>query len=249
MILDILAEGRRKNIVHLLFEADATAIRAQIARHQAQSGETISLTSYISKVLADTVAAEPHMHAVLHSRRELIIFDDVDLSILIEREIEGTWLPVPYIVRAANQKTLAALDKELKLAKSAPLNASGPLSALETQFFALPRFARKIIWHFIRRDAHLFREVVGTVGVTSMGMHATGRTVAVPITPMTLTLCIGAIGSQAIIVDGLATERQVIQLNLSADHDIIDGVPLMRFAEALKQTLQCGGRIFDRQGD
>ena len=241
VVLDILAEGRRKNIIQLLFEADATAIRAQIAKHTAMIGETVSITSYVAKILASTVAADPRMHAYLHKARELVMFTDVDLSVMVEREVDGALLPLPYIVRAANQKSLLSVDQELKRAKSAVLYTDGPLSALEAEFFSLPRVIRKIVWFFARRDAHLFRELAGTVGITSMGMHATGRAVVMPITPMTLTLSIGTMCAQPVLVNGSVAERDFLQLNLSADHDIIDGAPLMRFAATLRKNLERGG--------
>ena len=242
VVLDILAEGRRKNIIQLLFEADMTAIRAQIAKQTTIPGTVVSITSYIAKILAGTVAADPRMHAYRHKGDELIMFADVDLSVMVEREIDGALLPLPYIVRTANHKSFIAVDQELKSAKSAALFAEGPLSALEAQFFTLPRLLRKIVWYFARNDAHLFRELAGTVGITSMGMYTAGRSVVVPISPMTLTLSIGGISSQAVLADGIAVNREFIQLNLSADHDIIDGAPLTRFAATLRENLERGDR-------
>lgn len=240
VVLDILAEGRRKNNIQLLFDADATAIRAQIASQAAQTGQVVSITTFVVSTLASAVAADPHMHAYRHKGAKLIMFADVDISVMVEREVGDTLLPLPYIVRAANQKNLLTIAEELQHAKSGKLYADGPLSALEAQFFSLPRILRRIVWYLARRDAHLFRELAGTVGVTSMGMHAVGRAVVVPITPMTLTLSIGAINVQPALTDGIVVEREFIQLNLSADHDIIDGAPLMRFAATLKKNLECG---------
>lgn len=239
-MLDILAEGRRKNTIQLLLDVDAHAIRAQIAIKVAQSGEKISITTYVAGTLARTVATAPLMHAYLHKGRELVMFADIDLSVMVERNVDGTLLPLPFIVRAANQKSFAELNLALTQAKSAQLYADGPFSALESSFFSLPRVFRKIVWYFARRDAHLFRELAGTVGVTSMGMHATGRAIVIPITPMTLTLSIGAIYGHAAMRDGNLIEQESLQLNLSADHDIIDGAPLMRFAAAFKENLERG---------
>ena len=240
VVLDILAEGRRKNIIHLFFEVDATAARAQIASNVSESGETVSITSYTASILARCVAANPRMHAYRHKGGDLVMFDDVDLSIMIEREIDGELLPLPYIVRGANKKDFFAVDRELKHAKTAPLFDDGPLSALEAQFFALPRMFRKLVWYFARSDAHLFRELAGTVGVTSIGMHASGRVFVLPITPMTLTLAIGAISSVPVFVDGIVVERESLQLTISADHDVIDGAPLLRFVGTLKTSLEHG---------
>ena len=238
-VLDILAEGRRKNTIQLLLEVDAKAIRAQIARMAEQSGNRVSITSYVATILARTVAAAPQMHAYLHKGRELVMFADVDLSVMVEREVDGALLPLPFIIRAANQKSFAEIKLALAQAKSAALYAEGPLSALESSFFSLPRGLRKIVWYFARSDAHLFRQLAGTVGITSMGMHATGRAIVIPITPMTLTLSIGGVYTHPAMLGGALIEQESLQLNLSADHDIIDGAPLMRFAALLKKNLEC----------
>jgi len=239
-VLDIVAEGRRKNTIQLLLDVDATAIRDQIARIEEQSGDRISITTYLAGILARTVAAAPQMHGYLHKGRKLIMFADVDLSVMVEREVDGASLPLPFIIRAANQKSFSEIKMALAQAKSAKLYADGPLSALESNFFSLPRALRKIVWYFARSDAHLFRELAGTVGITSMGMHATGRAIVIPISPMTLTLSIGAIYAHPAMLNGALLEKESLQLNLSADHDIIDGAPLMRFATRFKENLEHG---------
>lgn len=239
VVTDILAEGRRKNTIQLLLDIDATAMVAQIEKRTA-AAEKISITSYIAHTLAASVAADPGMHAYRHKGRQLIMFKDVDLAVMVEREVDGAPMPLPYIVRSANQKPLPALHAELSHAKTAALREVGPFSALEATFFSQPRWLRKIVWHFARRDAHLFRELAGTVGLTSMGMHGHGRAVVIPITPMTLTLSVGTTSPQPAVVDGVVVVREMLQLNLSADHDIIDGAPLMRFAATLKKNLENG---------
>jgi hypothetical protein len=112
------------------------------------------------------------------------------------------------------------------------------MSALELQFFLLPGFLRKALWFFIRRNPYWFKDLAGTAGVTSMGMYTSGAALAVPITPMTLTLTIGTMEKKPVLQDGQVMERDIVHLTLSVDHDIIDGAPLMRFAERFKQILR-----------
>jgi pyruvate/2-oxoglutarate dehydrogenase complex dihydrolipoamide acyltransferase (E2) component len=93
------------------------------------------------------------------------------------------------------------------------------------------------VWLYVRGNPYRFKNHVGTVGVTSMGMHTSGSAVVVPITPMTLTLSIGSIEKKLFLEDGQVVKRDVIHLNLSADHDLIDGAPLMRFVDRFKKEL------------
>ena len=239
-ILDIMDEGRRKNIIHLLFDAEITPMQHNLAQHHAETGQRISLTTYIAKSLACAIDEDRIMHAYRQGKSKLVLFDDIDLSVMIERDIEDGTLPVVHIVRAANRKPIDDIHQELKAAKVAPLGENGPMSALEKQFFELPSPLRKFVWFFIRRDPNLFKQLAGTVGITSLGMHASGKVVVIPITPMTLTLSIGSIGKKLVMEEGCPVEREVIQLNLSADHDIIDGSPLVRFTDRFRKKLENG---------
>ena len=238
-VLDLMAEGRRKNIINLVFAADMTSTLTQ----RSAATEPVTITSYVAKALLLALDENRHMAAYRYGKSELVMFDDIDLSFTVERELDGAVLPLAYISRAANRKTAQQLHQELQAAKSAPLGAAGPMSALEKSFFLLPHFIRRLVWRYIRSDPYVFKQLAGTVAVTSMGMFTSGSAVVFPITPMTLTLSIGAIENRVVVIDGAMVERAFIHLNLSADHDIIDGAPLMRFADVLKKKIEGGDAL------
>ena len=235
-VLDLMAEGRRKNIINLVFAADISATLARLSA----AAEPVSVTSVVSKALLLALEENPHMHAYRYGNTELVMFEDIDLSFTVERELDGALLPLAWISRAANRKTAQQLHQELQAAKVAPLGEAGMMSALEKRFFQLPQFIRRLVWRYIRNDPYVFKQLAGTVAVTSMGMFTSGSAVVFPITPMTLTLSIGAIENRVVAIDGEMVERAFIHLNLGADHDIIDGAPLMRFADVLKKKIEGG---------
>jgi hypothetical protein len=235
-VLDVLAEGSRKHIAHIQLEADIAGLREQLGELR-RRGEPVSITSYIAKSFACAIESDKRMQAYRLGRSRIIIFDDIDLAFMIEREWEGETLPVFYVLRAAQRKTVYEIHRELQAAREAPLGTDGPMSALEMQFFLLPAFLRKAMWYLIRRNPYWFKDVAGTAGVTSAGMYTSGATNGIPITPMTLTLTIGTTEKKVTMQDGQAVERDVVHLNLSVDHDVIDGAPFMRFAERLRQEL------------
>ena len=239
-VSDVLAEGSRKKIAHLLLEADAGVINERLAQHRLHTGESLSITSYIAKGFACAIEANKRMQAYRLGRSRLIVFDDVDLTFAVERESEGEVLPIFYILRAAHRKTAHDIHRELQAAKQTPLGTTGPMSALEMKFFLLPRVLRRAVWFFIRRNPYWFKDMIGTAGVTSMGMFSSGAAVGLAITPMTLTLTIGSIESKVALQHGQAVEHDVIHLCLSVDHEIIDGAPLMRFADQFKKILLQG---------
>jgi hypothetical protein len=180
------------------------------------------------------------MQAYRLGKSRLIAFDDVDLTFLVERQWEGASIPVFYIVRAAQRKSATEIHRELQAARTTPLATTGPMNALEMQFFMLPRFLRKAVWLVIRRNPYWFKDVAGTAAVTALGMYGSGIAAGIPITPMTLTLTIGTIEKKPALQDGQVVERDVVHLVLSVDHDVVDGAPLMRFTERFKQLLRDG---------
>jgi hypothetical protein len=239
-VLDVLAEGQRKHIAHIMLEADIGGIKERLAERRQRGQELMSMTSYIAKSFACAIELDKRVQAYRLGKSRLIAFDDIDLAFLIERRWEGASIPVFYIVRAAQRKSAPEIHRELQAARTTPLATVGPMNALEVQFFLLPRVLRKAVWFVIRRNPFWFKDVAGTAAVTSLGMYGSGTATGIPITPMTLTLTIGTIEKKPALRDGLLVERDVVHLVLSVDHDIVDGAPLMRFIERFKQLLRDG---------
>lgn len=237
-ILDVMAEGRRKNMVNLLMEVDVTSARRMLAEQRLHGAVAPSLTALIAWHFSATLDEDRRMQAYRRGASHLVVFDDVDLAVMIEREVDGEPLPVAHIVRGANRKSAVDLHEELRTAKTAPLGLHGPLTALEMRFFRLPAFLRRCVWFFIRRNPYWFKDLLGTAGLTSIGMFIEGPAVGFPISPMSITLSIGSITKKPLIKQGELIERDILQLNISADHDVIDGAPLTRFADRLRQRLE-----------
>lgn len=243
IILDIMAEGRRKNIVNLLLRVDVTILCQELDRLREAGLPRPTLTACIAQVFARTIDHNRSLQAYRLGRRKMVVFDEVDLAMMVERELDGHQLPIFHIIRAANHKGVDEIDQSLRHAKTAPLGCHGPLSRLEHCFFTLPTFLRRLVWWYIRRDPYLFKEVAGTVGVTSVGMHINGPAVGLPITPMSLTLSIGSLERTWQLEQNQLVRRQFILLNLGADHDVIDGGPLVRFCERFRFILESGAPL------
>lgn len=238
LIYDILREGQTKPSIHLLFEFDTQHARQYLAQLAAQDQKT-SLTCLIGKAFATALQEQPEIQSALKGKTKRLIFKDIDLAFMVERELaDQTVQPLHYIVRNAQSKTLAEIQAELHRAKTLPIGKGGPLSALETVFFRLPKLLRKLVWLWIRHDPYTQKQLLGTAGVTSMGMFAPATALVLPISPLSITLSIGGTSQRLILVDQQISEREFIQLNLTANHDITDGAPLMRFAARLKSLLE-----------
>ncbi|HEY9641727.1 MAG TPA: 2-oxo acid dehydrogenase subunit E2, partial [Coleofasciculaceae cyanobacterium] len=116
--IDTLDWGRQRHHIPILVEMDVTAAREAIHNQKTKAGQRISFTSWIVKCIAQAVSEHKSVHALRKGKNQLVIFDDVDVVITLERSAgAGEALPMPYIIRKANEKTVAAIDAEIRAAQ------------------------------------------------------------------------------------------------------------------------------------
>ncbi len=81
-VLDVLATAARQYTIHGLIEVDVTATRELLAR----PGRQVSFTAFVVATVARAVRQHPQVNARRTGRR-LVLFDDVDAVVTIERPI------------------------------------------------------------------------------------------------------------------------------------------------------------------
>ena len=253
MEIDWLELERRRHLMHGLFEVDVTETRRAIRAYRARTGTPLSLTTFLVHCLACAVAADPAMQAYRLGRRRLVLFPDVDVGVMVEREVEGARIPVGAVIRAANMKDLEAIQQEIRAAQEAdpaavatrsfparlrPLLVRG-LSA----WLALPAALRSLVWAWAVRDPYRRKRLTGTVGLTAVGMF--GRGTAWGIAPMnhTLTLVVGGLAHKPGLAAGRIVEREYLCLTLTLDHDVIEGAPAARFVRRLTRLIESGAGL------
>jgi hypothetical protein len=101
---DWLELMHRQHTIHALLEVDVTETRRSIREYRSRSGQLLSLTAFVIGCVAQAVDADRQMHAYRRGRSQLVLFDEVDVAVPVERVVEGRQLPVPFIIRAANRK-------------------------------------------------------------------------------------------------------------------------------------------------
>jgi pyruvate/2-oxoglutarate dehydrogenase complex dihydrolipoamide acyltransferase (E2) component len=235
--------------VYGFLEVDVTAARQFIADHEARTGERLSFTGYLVYCLARAVDEDKAVQAYLKGRKQLVVFDDVDVGLPVEREIGGKRVPIGYVIRRANHKTFLEIHQEIRQvqAQQAPpgkgmapwlrvgLLLPWPLSRL---FIALIRSA-------IRHDPTIKVAQSGTVGVTAVGMfgHRSGWGLTPPM--HSLFLVVGGIAHKPAVVDGRIEPREILSLTVAFDHDVVDGAPAARFVQRLVDLIESGDGLPD----
>ncbi len=88
------------------------------------------------------------------------------------------------------------------------------------------------------KDPFLKKKFNGTVGFSSMGMFSynTGGWV-IPMTPQVLTAMVGCIRKLPGYDEGQLVKREVVDITISMDHDILDGAQTARFIERFRRLL------------
>lgn len=243
---------RHKPMIHGLLEVDVTSARAALREHELRTGEKLSFTAFLSACLAKAVDEHKAVQAFRQGARRLILFRDVDIATRVERDTGGKKFVTVHILRAANRKTLRQLHDEIRAAQTADprrMLTRGQLMSIWL-FSLLPTVLYKpyfgaFAW-MASRNPNLWKQTMGTVGITAVGMFGTGAGWGIPATsPTSLMVTIGGIGEKQVIVDGRVDAREYLCLTISVDHDVIDGAPAARFIRRLKELIESGYGLSD----
>jgi pyruvate/2-oxoglutarate dehydrogenase complex dihydrolipoamide acyltransferase (E2) component len=256
-MIDWLGLMHRQHTVHALLEVDVTDARRKIREQRARTGTGLSFTAFIVASLARAVDEDRRMHAYRGGRSRLVLFDDVDVTVLVETDVEGAKIPFPHIVRAANRKAAAQIHDEIRAAQAAgaPYEAGRRWLPL---WLLVPGFLRERIWTMVLADPRRRKRLTGTVAVTSIGMFGRGTAWAIPLTGYSLCLTVGGIARKPGVVTAGTGEpdaaggpgqadgggrverievREMLALTVSVDHDVIDGAPAARFGARLAELI------------
>jgi pyruvate/2-oxoglutarate dehydrogenase complex dihydrolipoamide acyltransferase (E2) component len=235
----------RKHTMYGLLEVDVTVARQFIADHRARTGERLSFTGYLAFCLARAVDENKEVQAYLKGRRQLVVFEDVDVGLMIERQSGDKRVPEGYVIRGANHKTFEQIHDEIRAVQSQPaparngmpswlgfvLSLPGPVPGLITSLFGAA----------VRRNPKIAASMLGTVGITSVGMFGKGQGGwgVVP-TAHVLNLVLASTAWKPAVIEGRIEPREMLHMTVVFDHDVIDGAPAARFARRLVELIEAG---------
>jgi pyruvate/2-oxoglutarate dehydrogenase complex dihydrolipoamide acyltransferase (E2) component len=241
MISDILDIGRGKHMVHGLVEVDVTKVRQYIRDYEAATGTDISFAAFIVTCLGKAVDMNKHVHAYRARGNQLVLFDDVDVSTMIEIESEGKKLPIVHTIRTVNKKTYQDINKDIQKTRAEGAKSqSAPTSGKHRAFMAMPAFVRRFWLGRMFGSPHGQKRAGGTVLLTSVGMFAKGGGWGIPFTQYTLAVTLGGIAEKPVVVDGQIEIRELLNVTVSFDHDIVDGAPAARFTQQFIDLIERG---------
>jgi pyruvate/2-oxoglutarate dehydrogenase complex dihydrolipoamide acyltransferase (E2) component len=232
---------RHKPVIHGLFEVDVTGARAFLRDYKARTGESLSFTAFLIACLAKAVDENKGVQAYRLGGRRLVVFEDVDVLTDMERDVAGRKYVMPHVLRAANRKTVRDLHDEIRAAQRA--DAGDRLKRFLPMRMPAALFRPFVwVWGWMgRRRPQVWKNIVGTVEISSVGMFGSGAGWGIsPPSVTALMVTVGGIGEKQVLVDGQTATREYLSLTISVDHEIVDGAPTARFARRLKELIESG---------
>lgn len=244
---DTFSVGLSRHHVSAILEFDVTESRRklQILR---RSGIKISFNAWLIKIISMVVVEHKEAAAYLYSRKKLIIFDDVNISILIEKKLDDQKVPMPLVIEKTNQKSALEINAEIERARDQLLSAKDIVLKKKTTrsqniYYCLPGFLRRAIWRMMLNNPRFAFQKMGNVVITSVGMMGkiNGWFIHKSIHP--LSFGIGSVLKKPVVKDAQIEVRDVLNMTILCDHDVMDGAPMVKFLNDLTRYIESGEGI------
>lgn len=227
--------GRRIMPMHGLVDIDVTEARRLLAAHE----PPLSMTAFVVASVARAAAAHPEVHAYRDWRGRLVRHRHVDVQTLVEVETRQGPFGLVEVVRDADIRSARSISAELRAVKENPERATTGASLRRLVPLAghVPGLFRAM-YAVMRRSVRVHR-ATGTVQVTAVGMFGGGGGFALsPPTLASLTVVVGGLSRRPRVVGEDVGIRDVLDLTVTIDHDVVDGAPAARFVADLRRRME-----------
>ena len=227
--------GRRIVPMHGLLEVDVTEACGLLGAHE----PPLSLTAFVIASVARAAAAHPEVHAYRDWRGRLVRHRHVDVQTLIEVPTAQGPFGLVHVVRDADLRGVPEISNELRAVKAdvdatgtgRMLRRFGPVAGHVPGLF-------RAMYAVMGRSTRVHL-AMGTVQVTAVGMFADGGGFAIaPPTLASLVVVVGGLSQRPLVVDGRIVIRDVLDVTVTIDHNVVDGAPATRFGADLRRLMR-----------
>ncbi len=242
--IDVFEMGKQKHHVTALIEVDVTSGREKIADFR-KAQRQISFTSWLIKVISDTLKNHENIAAYLKGKHNLVVFKDINISLIVEKEMQGHKIPIPLVIEKANEKSMEEIARQIRDAREKPFTDKDIVlqkksSRLERFYYALPGFARRFFWRYLLRHPRFAFAKMGNVAMTSVGMMGKVNGWFVPASVHPICFGLSGVVQKPVVVGGKIEIREILNMTILLDHDVADGAPMARFISELSQNIENG---------
>lgn len=243
LAIETMNIGMKAHYVSGFLEVDVTEARRTIKEAKSR-GTHISFTGWLIKCLASAVKEFPEANA-FRKGRSVYVFETVNIGIVVEREFRGELVPLPYLVKDCDAKSVHDISREIASAKEGEVGQDLVIGDRQSARMAklsvwLPGPLRRLGVRIFMRNPVRKHKIMGTISVTAVGMFGKSGGWPLPIPIHPLGVAVGGI-SRKPLYTGEGDElqpREMLDLTLMFDHDVIDGGPATRFSARLIELME-----------
>jgi pyruvate dehydrogenase E2 component (dihydrolipoamide acetyltransferase) len=216
-------------------EFDAEPALAHIERVRAETGLRITMTHFVAKVVADSMAQHPATNCVLRFGR-IYPRQSIDVFLNVATDMKGQDL-TGLVLRSADKMSLREIAQACD-EKVEKIRRQGD-PAFKQMKGMMAKIPGILAWPFIQLSGFLLyalnlwsplmgvpRDSFGSVIVTNIGSLGleTGFAPLVPYSRVPVIFSIGAVHEKPWVIEGKVVPRKVINITATFDHRLIDGV-------------------------
>ncbi len=98
MVIDMFRIGLAKHTISGLMEFDVTEAREYIRKHEERTGEQLSFTGWVIRCIGQAVSEHRQVQAFRKGKKKMVVFEDVDVLLAVERVLEGLWYRLGWLL-------------------------------------------------------------------------------------------------------------------------------------------------------
>ncbi len=242
---DICDIGKLKHHISALIELDITNSREKIKKYNKGKTDKISFNAWLISTVGCTIKKYEAAASYLKGKRKIVIFDDINISMLVEKEIDGQKVPIPLVIEKASEKSIESISRQINEAKNEKITNKDIVlrkktSQMEKMYYVLPGFIRKYVWRYMLKHPRLAYSKMGNVAFTSVGMMGSVNGWFIPISIHPVCFGISSIIKKPVVIENKIEIREILKMTILIDHDVIDGAPMARFISELAKNIESG---------
>lgn len=244
---DVFAMGLKKHHVSALLEFDVTDSRIKI-KEQKKQKSNISFTSWLVKEISSTLAQHPMVASFLLNKRKIISFDNIKISLMVEKEINNKKVPIPLVIDFCNTKSIEQISQEIEQARQLALHNNDIVinrktNTYENTYYLLPGFLRRFIWKIMLNNPKIAYKKMGNAVITSLTSAGTINGWFLTHSVHPVSFGIGSVLKKPVVKNDEIKIREILNMTVLMDHDVIDGAPMTRFIKDLTKNIETASQL------
>lgn len=204
----------------------------------------LSMNALLTKLIADTIKSDQRfipLNSIYQSgffSNKIIYHDHVSFSVAQDKMLDGEMVASTYELKNVDSRSLTELDNELK--KLAKMSAEELPAYQNFKFLLLlPTFILKIIAFMVANFLPASKMTLASIGFSNIGQGAIQG--FFPMSPKTLMFGIGTTTTKVIREENEFKEYPFLQINMTFNHYVVDGMLCNHFLNALKNNIETMG--------